>query len=393
MNKKEVASRARQVKILHVFGRMDRGGAEMRTVDLLSHLNSNYIFHFATLTGLPGNLDAEIERLGGIVHPTALNWRFPRRFRLLVKRERYAVIHSHVHLFSGFILLLAALNGIPVRIAHFRSSDDGQKSTVRRRLQRRLMRTLVNRFATHILAVSESAMNAAWPAWRQDARCKVVYNGLSLEPFEETADRVGVRQEFQIPSHYRVFIHVGRFTEAKNHKRVVSIFREILKLDPCSHLLLVGGGDRELEYLVRQQLAENGLLGHTTLTGVRGDVIRLLKAADLLLFPSLWEGLPGAVLEAAAAGIPVLGSNIESIREIESYFGSVNTLPLAESDRVWAERAIQLNTETMRIAAEADLDHRQKERLEQFARSPFYLPVVAEAFEKVYSSWEEYERR
>lgn len=385
MSREATKSRTKKVKILHVFGRMARGGAEMRTVDLLACLNSHYEFHFATLTGRPGELDNLIIQLGGSVVPTPLDWRFPWRFRTLLKSEGYDVVHSHVHLFSGLILLLAALNKVPVRIAHFRNSDDGHGNGLRRRFQRELMRTWIDRFATHILAVSESTMNAVWPTWRQDERCEVIYNGLQLDPFKEPADQLGVRRELHIPADRNLFIHVGRFSEAKNHKRVISIFTEILKLEPRSHLLLVGGGSSEIHSGIRQQIADDGITEHVTITGVRSDVARLMKAADLLLFPSFWEGLPGAVLEACAAGVPTLGSDIESIREIQTYFSSVFTLSLEESDRTWAQLALQLTAETAKAASEGYLALQQNKMLEHFTQTPFDLVAVAKAFDEIYS--------
>jgi len=76
--------------------------------------------------------------------------------------------------------------------------------------------------------------------------------------------------------------------------------------------------------------------------GTRADVPRLMKAADLMLFPSLWEGLPGAVLEACAAGLPVLASHLPGIVEIASRFPSVHCLSLQASDERWAAAARDL---------------------------------------------------
>ena len=75
--------------------------------------------------------------LGGEVHPVKLGLDFPWKFRRLLSEHRFGAVHSHVHYSSGFILRLAAQAGIPVRIAHFRSTHDDHGDTLRRRLQRR----------------------------------------------------------------------------------------------------------------------------------------------------------------------------------------------------------------------------------------------------------------
>src|SRR3989304_7354800 len=97
------------IKILHVFWRTSRGGAEMRTIDIIRHIDrSQYRLEYVALSGLPGTLDDEIRRLGGEVHYCPLGLTFSRRFRRLLRPEKYNVIHSHVHYFSGYLLRLAA---------------------------------------------------------------------------------------------------------------------------------------------------------------------------------------------------------------------------------------------------------------------------------------------
>src|SRR5207244_3933921 len=118
--------------------------------------------------------------LGGQVHYVPLGAAFPARFRRLLRERGYDVVQSHVHYFSGLILRLAADERIPVRITHFRNTDDGRRSTLPRVAYRLLNRFWINRYSTHILAVSRGAMSAAWPWHERDPRCRVLYNGLDL---------------------------------------------------------------------------------------------------------------------------------------------------------------------------------------------------------------------
>ncbi|HNC43965.1 MAG TPA: glycosyltransferase family 4 protein, partial [Acidobacteriota bacterium] len=85
-----------------------------------------------------------------------------------------------------------------------------------------------------------------------------------------------------------------------------------------------------------------GIADRLVFAGVRSDVPRLLKAADLMIFPSRWEGLPGAVLEACAAGTPVVASNLPGVKEIASEVGRVWEVSLDESDAQWADRVSDL---------------------------------------------------
>ena len=331
------------VKVLHIFGRMVRDGAEMRMLEMMRALDlERYQFHFCTLEGRPGDLDDEIRALGGVIHADRLSLGLPWRFRRLLREQRFDVVHSHVLLSSGFFLRLAAREGVSLRVAHFHSTGDGRPTTPRRRVQRAVMRQWVDRYATHLLGVSEGAMAAWSPRWRADPRCQVVYDGIDVAPFAQLPDRHAVRSEFNLPEECQLYIHVGRLAAPKNHERLIAIFAEIARADPSAHLLVVGRGGNDIERVLRARVADWGIADRVVFAGMRFDVPRLLTAADLLLFPSLREGLPGAVLEACAAGTPTLASDLPGVREIAARCPEVRYLSLEAGDTDWASTAMTL---------------------------------------------------
>lgn len=329
------------IKILHVFGRMDRGGAEIRTLEILRKIDrERFLTHFASLSGLPGQLDGDIRDLGSEVHLCKLGWGFPRRFTALLQKEQIDVVHSHVHFSSGYILRLAEKAGVRGRIAHFRSTQDGRTSSVRRNLQRRVSRWLVQRHATQIIAVGYGAMVTLFGEdWRKDSRRVVIADGVDLSPFSATPDREGVRREFGLSGDCPLIIHVGNFHKPKNHSFLISVFEAIKKQFPHVALLLVGGGNEKQESLLRDRVEDLHLGDSVFFAGCRKDVPRLLLAADMMIFPSLWEGLPGAVLEAAAAGIPVLGSEIPGIVELVPSLPQIRCMGLECGVEAWAKTA------------------------------------------------------
>ena len=364
------------LRILHVFGRMNRGGAELRTLDVMRHIDrGRYEFEFCCTSGLEGELDGEIARLGGVVHYTAIDRRFAGRFRKLLRERRFDVVHSHVHYFSGYILRLAAREGVPGRIAHFRSTSDGHANSLRRVLQRLLMRHWLDRFATRILGVSRASLQCAWgDAWERDPRCTVVYNGIDAGAFAAPADPAGVRREFGIPAGSPLCVHVGRMDAAKNHARLLRIFEHVLGVRSDCYLILAGGGDSAVEEKVRADAASLGISSQVIFAGTRGDVPRLLGAADLMIFPSSREGLPGAVLEAAAAGAPVLASDLPGIVEIAERLAQVRCLSLSQPDDVWAAAAIDMIARGGAAGAAAT----------PFERTPFALGACLQTIESIY---------
>jgi len=359
---------------------MQRGGAELRTLALMRHLApQGFEFHYGVTTGLPGELDTEIESLGGKVHPIRLGPAFPLRFFRTVRAEHIDIVHSHIYLSSGPVLALAHAARVSGRIAHFRSTGDGRPDSVRRRVQRRVFHHMIDRHATVILAVGEGAMAHGWGAqWRQDARCRVIYNGLNLEPYTAAVDCAAVRASLGAPADCVLVCHVGRLDRAKNQVRLISIFAEVVKRHSRAFLVMVGRGTDETEDLVRQKVHQLGVDNQIRLVGQRDDVARILRCSDIMVYPSQREGLPGVPLEAAAAGLRVIASDLPGILELARHFPTIETLPLAAADADWADRI------DAALAEPRDCSEWNPRAV--FAETPFCLETSAAQYAQVYEA-------
>jgi glycosyltransferase involved in cell wall biosynthesis len=320
------------LRVLHVFGSMERGGAETRTLEMMRRLDRRrYVFDFCVLSGVPGSYAAEIARLGGRVAPCPLRpgrVSFTPRFVRLVRAGRYDVVHSHVHHFSGVVLLLARFAGVRTRIAHLRTAHEQQGSGPLRGAYRSLGRRLLTWHATSVIGVSAAALESFFGEhWERDQRRRLIYNGIEGTRFAGHRDRARVRAELGIRSHAPVIAHVGNFTPAKNHDGLVRIAAAVVARRPDAVFLLVGSGERRS--VIEDQVARGGLQRAFRFVGARDDVPRLLAAADAFAFPSLWEGLPGAVLEALASGLPVVASPIPGVLEIARHTSELSTFDRA----------------------------------------------------------------
>jgi len=191
--------------------------------------------------------------------------------------------------------------------------------------------------------------------------------------FKRQPEGPSVRRELALPADSQVWIHVGRIDRAKNHLRLVRIFAMWLRRGGVGRLLIVGRGEEAAVRRVRGEIATLGLAEAALLLGERSDVPRLLQAADMMVYPSIREGLPGAVLEACAAGLPVLGSSIAGIQEIARHFGAVRCLPLEASDEDWAEAA-----EELLVAGRMRSGDAWKAAVSRFEASPFSVSRCAE---------------
>jgi glycosyltransferase involved in cell wall biosynthesis len=333
------------VRVLHVVGRMDRGGVETWLVQLLRAVDPDRVrMEFLSSSAEPAHYQGEIASLGSAIipceRPTAPP-RYVRRFqRVLRARGPYHVVHSHLHHFSGLVLAVAARERVPVRIAH--SHLDTLRvdaaAGLPRRLYLRAMRAAIRRHATHGLAASEPAAEALFgERWREDGRWTIARYGLDLTPFQAPVDVAAVRASLGVSAGALVVGHVGRFDPQKNHSLLVRIADEVIRREPRAAFVLVGTGP--LRPTVEAEVERRGLSGRVIFAGVRSDVPRLLRAFDALLFPSLHEGLPLVGLEAQAAGLPaVLSDSIT--RELAVLPELLTWRSLADPVQAWAESVL-----------------------------------------------------
>jgi glycosyltransferase involved in cell wall biosynthesis len=332
------------IRVLHTVGSMDPGGIETWLINVLKYIDRDRLeFHFCTFGPKLGLLAAEVEMLGGrmLSCPRSLNpWSFRRRFRKILRQGKYDVVHSHVTLFSGLVLRWAKQEGIRVRIAHSHVSQDDKPNTKARRYYRCTMKSWIERYATQGLAASQiAAAQLFGDDWTTDRRFRVLHCGIDLLPFQDPVESDRVRRELGVPCHAPVVGHVGRFELQKNHKFLLEVFAEIQKRVPTVHFLLVGDGPLRAE--IETQSGARGLRSKMHFAGIRRDVPRIMRGAmDLFVFPSLFEGLPIAVIEAQAAGLSCIVSDTVTTEAglLRDHF---TQLSLSEGAEEWATKAVE----------------------------------------------------
>jgi glycosyltransferase involved in cell wall biosynthesis len=298
------------MRILHVVGGLNRGGAETWLVQVLRNIDrKKYQFDFLVHTEDPGAYDDEVRALGARIIPCLAPGnplRYSLNFlRILREAGPYDCVHSHVHLFSGFVLFLARLHGVKMRICQAHTSYAEMGKGVSRRFYATFMTFLVRSCATHGIAVSKFAADSFFPKyWRQSKKWQICLIGVDVSRFSAPANKADVRSELGIPQEAVVVGHVGRFVVAKNHGFLLDVARHLVRKKPNARFLFIGDGPLFGEF--SEKIAEHDLQGYFHLTGSRDDVPKLLAAMDVFVFPSLYEGFGISVLEAQLAGVPCL---------------------------------------------------------------------------------------
>ena len=169
-----------------------------------------------------------------------------------------------------------------------------------------------------IVAVGEAVRqalihNEGLPA----SRVNVVYNGIPIDRFARTftqGERTDARAEMQVAPDDLVVIQVARLDYLKDHLTAVRTLKRVSDQLPDTRLVLVGEGPEEPA--IRALIAELGLEEKVRLLGLRTDVPRLLAASDISLLTSISEGIPLTLIEAMAAGLPVVSTNVGGAAEI-----------------------------------------------------------------------------
>jgi glycosyltransferase involved in cell wall biosynthesis len=157
--------------------------------------------------------------------------------------------------------------------------------------------------------------NAVRHSWHgSDSRATVIYNPVDASKFSVgESQRRAVRTEFGISDSTFLLVSVGRLNKQKAHSVLVRALHRLRATGEDCRLVIAGRGEEEL--VLRAEIRELGLEPHVIMAGFRNDVPSLTAAADVFVFPSLWEGLGIAVLEAMAAGTAVAASDIPALRE------------------------------------------------------------------------------
>lgn len=249
----------------------------------------------------------------------------------LIKNEKYDIVH--VHGSSGIMaldLLAAKIAGCRVRIAHSHNTlCENQKAD-------KVLRPIFNHLYTVAFACGDEAGK-----WLFGQRPFIILpNGRNLEKLAYSPERrYRIRQGWGVDDKTMIFGHVGRFNKQKNHHFLIEVFREIKKINVDAKLVLVGTG--ELVGVVKEQIADYGLQQDVILTGEADNIPELLSAMDVMLLPSLYEGLPLVVIEWQAAGLPCVISDVitdECVVEPD-----VIKLSLKDEPAAWAKAALQVN--------------------------------------------------
>lgn len=301
--------------ILQVLHSLNVGGAEVLAVRLAKRLQDRFRFVFACLDE-EGSMAAEMRCAGfhieHLQRQPGLDIACVRRLARLAKEQQAAVIQAHQY--TPFFYSRAP--GWWGRRVPVMFTEHGRVYPDLPNRKRMIFNRCFLRACDRVIAVGEAVKqalidNEGIP--RQ--RIGVIYNGVRLEDFvADQETRFRLRAELGISPERLVAIQVARLDGLKDHSTALRTVARVREQIPDFLLLLVGTG---LERpAIERQIAELRLEAHVKLLGLRTDVRQLLSAADAFLLTSISEGIPVTLIEAMAARLPIVSTDVGGIAEV-----------------------------------------------------------------------------
>lgn len=364
------------IRVLHVLGTTNLGGAESRIMELYRCIDRSKVqFDFLVHTREEGHYSKEIHELGGHIYSLprfkVINLaEYKKAIRSFFREhQEFVAVQGHMTSTASIYLPIAKKeNPSIVTIAHARSAgvDKGAKGYVTK-----ILRYSLKKKADYCFTCSKEAGIAVFgKKWVEQGNVWTIPNAIDANRFRyNEAVRKEVREQLGIQDKF-VIGHVGRFGFMKNHTYLVDIFAELCKQREDMALVLIGKGEEEAN--IHEKLTRLGIEDKVIFLGNRFDVERYYQAFDYFVFPSTFEGLPGSVAEAQAAGLHCLISD-RITREV-ALTDLVSYRSIEEEPRLWAEEILQ----------NADKALIREDMREEIARKGFDVNTQAALMEEFY---------
>ena len=324
------------IRILHVIRLLNHGGVESLLMNLYRNIDKTKVqFDFVETSSEVGLYEEEIQKMGGKIYHCP---RFEGKnfieyhgwWNAFFEKHKneYAFVHGHIGSSAAIYLSAAKRYGIKT-IAHSHSTYAG--FNVRQTLYK-LASYPTRYIADYFFGCSKEAAESRYG---KKVEYTIIKNAIDTERYKFTGKRT-----LDFAEGNTVYGHIGRFTKEKNHSFIIQVFAEIHKTDPASVLILVGGGP--LKDSLEKEVRLSELKDCIYFLGARDDIPELLQSMDLMIFPSIYEGLPLTLVEGQCSGLRCLisdGISNEAVLVPEL----ITRMSLDDSAAEWAEKAVSLS--------------------------------------------------
>jgi glycosyltransferase involved in cell wall biosynthesis len=307
------------IPILYVINSLDIGGTEKQFYLLLKYLDPKRFTPKVICLSEGGYWIEPIRELGInlIELKRSGSFEFKRliKLALLINNYKPHIIHTFQAPANNYGMLASAFNQKIKKIVSRRSIDliETQGSFIKKSLNR-----LSYHMSDIVVCNSHALYDDFIDRYGKNINVMAIHNGIEMPHINESESLSILKQEFSLPKDSVVLCTVGRLVPKKNHRLFLDTAREVINTYPECYCLIVGDGPLKDE--IHSYAKEIGIDDHVIFTGMRDDVIRILRMADIFIFPAFHEkeaeGLPNAVMEAMLCGVPSVVSRASGSEEL-----------------------------------------------------------------------------
>ena len=327
-----------RIRVLQVLASLNVGGAESRMMDVYRKIDrSKFSFDFLSLSE-EGYFKDEILSMGGkvisVAYPHNLLTHFFELRSIIKQNGPYDAVHAHTSHHCGLVALAAFTCGVPVRIAHARTTSS-HKKTITAAAMVGIGRFLIRYFANYRIAISDKAASYLFgKKWYKLKNTVVIKNAIDTSNYKLPLSREDAIKGCGISSPEGVVVgHVGRFSPIKNHAFLVDLFFHLRETMPGAKLIMVGKGPTMKS--VAQQIEKLEMKDAVIMPGLQSNVFQWMKIFDVAVIPSFYEGLCNVVIEAQLSGVPCVVSDGIPKKETDLGLEMTEYLPLDAGTDAW----------------------------------------------------------
>ena len=248
------------------------------------------------------------------------DFRALQELKAIFRDHKFDIVHTHSSKPGILARVAASQVGVPHIIHHVHSFAFHEFSSFRKRLVYSQLEKWAGRFCEKIVFVNNEERRMSIQAgWLPAEKCETVYNGVDLQKFAEidcSQQRKSFRKAHGLNDDDLVILTLGRLEEPKQPLIFPEIAARLEELCPDRPWKILVAGSGSYENLLRLSIRKNNVGHRFKMTGWQTESFRSIVASDILLQPSLWEGLPVSVIEGNAAGLPTVASNVKGNREV-----------------------------------------------------------------------------
>ena len=311
------------LRVLHIITRLELGGAQRNTLFTAGNLDRSQ-FSVGLAWGPGAELDSEameiedLERfeISALTRPIAprMDLRALRELRRAISSFCPDIVHTHSSKAGILGRRAAYLEKIPVVIHSIHGwGFTPLQSPVKRRLLVAAERWAAP-WTDHFIAVSQANIDQGRALGLLGDDTSLIRSGIDLSPFRQLPDPVPVRRQLDVPDGVQVVTQIGNLKSQKAPLDFVRVAAIVASTNPEVHFVMAGDGP--LRAQVEDLAGELGIADRLHLPGWWYDVPGLLAATDVAVLTSRHEGLPRAVVEALAAGVPVVATAVDGTPEV-----------------------------------------------------------------------------